>query len=307
MASQLYDPNSQTYSPGGTSFGTAPPYNPSAGAVGGGAGGINTNSTSIPLTMTGSSTAPAFSNSPAPPTDAGLQPGQGTPGDVGYNVNVPGAGENVSASYLALYGQNGTPTASNNAQQAYTDFRNSTPANMDPYYDNAQRNSANDINKQMAARGQYGSSNAVGVLSNASTNLRAQEAKDNAQYGISRYGLEGQLASGSDASSVNQSQNEENWMKGLTDLGFANEKEGAARAQLGLDWTKGAADTASGIEGSVGASEIAADKDLLIKQLTASGMSYADAAAAADNRVAAGNAQDARATATVTSALAYMV
>lgn len=267
---------------------------------------INTNNGQPPQNVTGSATAPSFApGSPYPST--GLQPGQGSPGDVGYNVNVPGAGENTSASYLSYYGAYGTPTTSNNAQQAYSDFRASQPVNMDPYYNNAQRLSDNAINTQMAARGSYGSSNAVGVLANADTNLRAQQAKDEAQYGLSRYGLEGQLASGSDASSLNQSQNEMGWMKGISDLGFANQKEGAARAQLGLDWTKQAADTASGIEGQVGGAEIANDKELLVQQLMATGMSAADASTAADNRLAASQAQDARTVATAASALSYFV
>lgn len=260
---------------------TAPSYN-----------NINTNNGLATGTMSGPSTAPTLS---APSQDQGqysagaapgLQPGQGSPGDVGFNGNVPGAGENVSASYLNYYGQTGTPTTSNNAQQAYTDFRNSTPANMDPYYDNAQRNSANDINKQMAARGQYGSSNAVGVLSNASTNLRAQQAKDNAQYGLSRYGLEGTLASGADQSSVAQSQNDMNWMNGLSNLGFANQKESTARYELGNEDAYKAASTASGIQAQVGNAEIANDEALL-QQIGAAGSgATADQVTAAQNALA---------------------
>lgn len=284
------------------------PYNPSAGTVGSGAGGINTNNGAAPGTVSGSSTAPTltapsqsggqYSNTPV-----GLQPGQGSPGDVGFNGNVPGAGENVSASYLNYYGQNGTPTTSNNAQQAYTDFRNSSPANMNPYYDNAQRNSDNAINKQMAARGQYGSSNAVGVLSNADTNLRAQQAKDEANYGLQRYGLEGQLASGSDQSSGAQSQNEMNWMNGLSNLGFANQKEGTARYELGNEDAYKAASTMSGIQGQVGGAEIANDQALLQSMLAAGSGATADQVTAAQNALALAQQKSLQSNATTTGSL----
>lgn len=247
----------------------------------------------------------AISSAPATPSPAGLQPGQGQPSDVGYNGNVPGAGENVANSYLNMYGSTGTPSTTNDAQTAYNQFASSTPADMSSYYDNAQRQSDNAINTQMAARGSYGSSNAVGVLSNADTNLRAQQAKDEASYGLSRATLGGQLASGADASSLASSNNDLNWMTGTSDLAFKDEKEQAARAQLGLDNTKQAADTLSGIEGSVGGQEIGAQQQLLTQQLMAQGMSASDAATAAANKVSASNAQDQRAVDTTVSALSY--
>src|ERR1700748_3093785 len=102
---------------------------------------------------------PGMPGSTMPAQQGGtLQPGQGSPNDVGYNGNVPGVGENVAGSLLSYYGQNGTPSPTNNAADAYSSFRDSTPANMNPYYDNAVRNADNDINRQMAARGQFGSS-----------------------------------------------------------------------------------------------------------------------------------------------------
>lgn len=305
------NPNNAPYGFGKGSSGTpwSTGYDPNAGAVTAGAGGINTNNGMAPGTMSGSSTAPTLSapsqsggvySAGAP---SGLQPGQGSPGDVGFNGNVPGTGENVSASYLAYYGANGTPTTSNNAQQAYTDFRASQPANMDPYYDNAQRRSDNAINTAMAARGSFGSSNAVGVLANADTNLRAQQAKDEAQYGLSRYGLEGQLASASDQSSGAQSQNEENWMKGISDLGFQNQKEGTARYELGNEDAYKAAATMSGIEGQVGGAEIANDQALLEQMLQAGSGATADQVVAAQNALALAQAKSNQNTSQTTGAL----
>lgn len=282
--------------------GYKPPYDLSSGSTGSGAGGINTNSGAAPGSLSGPSTAPTYSPG-APYQPTGLQPGSGSPGDVGFNGNVPGAGENVSASYLNYYGANGTPTTSNNAQQAYTDFRSSSPANMAPYYDNAERNQTNTINKAMAARGSYGSSNAVGTIANASTNLRAQQAKDEAQYGLSRYGLEGQLASGSDASSGAQSTNELNWMKGVSDLGFQNQKEGTARYELGNEDAYKAASTISGIEGSTGQAEISNDQALLTAMLQAGSGATADQVAAAQTKLSQATAASNQNTATTTGAL----
>jgi hypothetical protein len=279
-------------------------YNPSTGTsiyTGGGGQPAPAQAT------TGSSTAPSFAPPAAapptaPPNTTGLQPGQGSPGDVGYNGNVPGAGENVANSYLSYYGQNGTPTTSNRAEEAYQSFNHSTPANMDPYYNNAERNATNDINKQMAARGQFGSSNAVGQISNATTNLRAQQAKDEASYGLQRAGLKGTLGSGADSSSLASSTNDLNWMSGLTGLAFNAQKEGMARYELGNQDAKAAADTASGIIGDNGKASIANDKDLLIQMLMAQyGMSK-DAATAAASKASASDAQDSKALNTAVSA-----
>lgn len=258
-------------------------YNPATASLGQGTGG------------TGSYMPPA------PPQGGTLQPGQGSPGDVGYNGNVPGIGENVAGSLLGYYGQNGTPSPTNNAQQAYSSFRDSTPQNMSPYYDNAVRNANNDLNKQMAARGQYGSSNAVGQISNADTNIRAQQAKDEAGYGLQRAQLGGSLASGSDASSETQGADARAWMSGLSDLGFRDQSAGMTRYEQGNQDSLDAAKISSGIQGSVGGAEVANDQNLLIQSLMAQGMSYSDAVTAAQNKTAAGQAGDARTAGTIES------
>jgi hypothetical protein len=280
--------------------------------VPGGAGGINTNNGLAPGTVSGPSTAPTLSapsqnqgvitTSGGQPAVTGLQPGNGA-GINGVDLTQPGMGENVSNAYLSAYAQNGTPTTSNNAQQAYTDFRNSQPANMDPYYNNAQRLSDNAINTQMAARGSYGSSNAIGVLSNADTNLRAQQAKDEAQYGLQRYGLQGQLASGSDVSSLNQSNNERDWMNGLTDIGFKNQRESTARGQLGFEDQLKGAGVISGIEGQVGGAEIANDEALLEKLRAADSGATADQVTAAQNALALAQKNSSESTASNTGAI----
>lgn len=226
-------------------------------------------------TPPGSATAQSFT-----PT---LQPGQGSPADVGYNGNVPGMGENVSKAFLDHYGAEGAPSNTNYASQAYGAAQQQAPADMSAYYDNAERKSTQAIDKAMAARGSYGSSNAVGQIASASTDLRAQEARDNAQYGLSRAQTMGGLASSADSSGRANSADERDWMSGLTKLGFDNQREGTARYQLGNENALTAANTASGVLGSTYGAEMDADHDLLVQTLMAQGMTASDAATAAAN------------------------
>lgn len=237
----------------------------------------------------------------APPQGGTLQPAQGSPSDVGYNGNVAGIGENVAGSLLSYYGQNGTPAPTNNAASAYSSFQQSTPANMSPYYDNAVRNANNDINRQQAARGSYGSSSAIGQISNADTNLRAQQAKDEAGYGLQRASLGGSLASGADSSSATQSGDARAWMGGLADLGFRDQSAGMTRYEQGNQDALDAAKISSGIQGQVGQQEISNDQNLLVQSLMAQGMSYSDAVTAAQNKTASGQASDARTAGTIQS------
>lgn len=177
----------------------------------------------------------------------GLQ--QGQVGDVGYNGNALGAGEQYAGSALNYYGQGNIPGVSNNQQQNYQQFQQSTPADMSSYYDNAQRQSDNAINTQMAARGSYGSSNAIGQLSNADTNLRAQQARDQAQYGLQRAQLGGSLAGGADSQSNNASQNQLAWTQGLGALAFQGQQAGMQRYEQGNQDAMQAAGALSGLEG----------------------------------------------------------
>lgn len=177
----------------------------------------------------------------------GLQ--QGQVGDVGYNGNAPGAGEQYAGSALNYYGQGNIPGVSNNQQQNYQQFQQSTPADMSSYYDNAQRQSDNAINTQMAARGSYGSSNAIGQISNADTNLRAQQARDQAQYGLQRAQLGGSLAGGADSQSNNASQNQLAWTQGLGALAFQGQQAGMQRYEQGNQDAMQAAGALSGLEG----------------------------------------------------------
>ena len=279
---QANNPNAGQLPQVNSTSSTTPAY---ASYNSGGSQLANGNGTTIGVNNMPASTSTTTSAVPGTGTYAPAAAAQaaGGPIDVGYNGNVPGMGENVSAAFLGQYAQNGTPSTTQNAQGAYSQFQQSTPANMDPYYDNASRNSANAINTQMAARGSYGSSNAVGVLSNAETNLRAQQAKDEAGYGLSRAGLGGTLASSADQSSLANSTNERNWMSGLSDLAFQNQKQGMDRYQQHADNTFRGAQAGAGIEQRTGTAAIDAQQNLLVQTLMAqSGMSFDQATAAAN-------------------------
>jgi hypothetical protein len=240
--------------------------------------------------VTGSASAPSYSpatvGAPGSTQSTGLAPADSSGLGGLVDETQPGTGENVSNAFLNYYSQNGTPTTSNNAQQAYQSFNQSVPADMSSYYNNAQRLQDNAINTQMAARGSYGSSNAIGQLGAADTNLRANEAQANAQYGLQRAGLMGTLGSASDQSSQAQSQNEQNWMQGLSSLGFENQKEGTSRTQLvGQNQLQGA-NTMSGLIGQNGQAEMNNDQNLLNAMLQAGSGATADQVTAMQNKLA---------------------
>lgn len=274
---------------------------------------------------------PSIYNQPAAPNlnvGTSYSPGGGLSGaNVGFNANAPGVGEQVSSAFLNHYGSEGPPGVSNNAQDAYNSWSKTAgaapgaipAADMSSYYDNASRNQANTVNREMAARGSYGSSNAVGNIAQGETNLRAQQARDEAQYGlqrgqyelqrgqlgVSRAGLAGSLASAADQSSLAASNNERGWMSDLANLGFQNQKEGTGRFLTGLGLEQDAANQASGMVGDTYNREIDDQRNLLIQQLQASGMTANDAATAANNELTASQSQDQRAAETAGSVAKY--
>lgn len=148
-----------------------------------------------------------------------VQPFVDKTGTLASNINpadlfTPSAGVNIATNAAAgamnapqyqgdLYGNvlaSGGPT--NWSEDVLKWFGQTSPADMSPYYDRAKERSGADINRQFAARGMYGSSAATDALGQAFTDLDAQQAKDEADYGLKRYGLAGTLASGADASDL---------------------------------------------------------------------------------------------------------
>ena len=123
----------------------------------------------------------------------------------------------------------GGPGVSNRAEEAYQHFNASTPANMDPYYANERRKAEEAIRKTMSARGSYGSSATDDLYNEAYTNLAADAAKANAQYGLQRAGLMGSLAQGADSSSLAGSGDRRNWTSVLGSLAGQGDNAGLSR------------------------------------------------------------------------------
>lgn len=117
------------------------------------------------------------------------------------------------------------------------------PADMEAYYSNAARKAGEQITKQMSAQGQYGSSASGDMISEAMTNLGAERAKAEAQYGLDRsaesrawetartgYGLErsqDQLA---------RSKNALDWEQANAGYGLDISQDAQQRSNLALNW-----------------------------------------------------------------------
>lgn len=93
----------------------------------------------------------------------------------------------------------------NDAENAYHEASGMTPANMDPYYQNASREAEERLRTTMAARGAYGSSATDDQSREMEMQLAADEAKSNAQYGLSRASTMGSLAQNADQTSLARS------------------------------------------------------------------------------------------------------
>jgi hypothetical protein len=196
----------------------------------------------------GSTTAPAdFSGAPVIP---GIDPGSagGGVGTLeGLDFTQPGALEEYQRQMGGYFGQptlsemfardsiaQGAGAApSNRAEQAFQQFNSSSPADMSAYYDNERRKGEENIRRQMAARGSYGSSAADDLYNEMDTNLAADAAKANAQYGLQRGSLLGSLAQGADSSSLAGSNDRRNWMSALGSLAGQGDQAGLSRVVAG--------------------------------------------------------------------------
>jgi hypothetical protein len=149
-----------------------------------------------------------------------------------------GMGEQFAGSKLGQYAQ-GTPGVTNNSQAQYQSSLGAAPnisANLDPFYANEQRKALEDIDRAMAARGMMGSSHSMDRAQEAITNLAADKARADAQYGLQYSGdrrawegLQGQLAGQADNQSQAGSQNELSWLRGLGDLALSGQNAGLSR------------------------------------------------------------------------------
>lgn len=176
---------------------------------------------------------------------------------LGQNYTAPGKSERFATNTLGQYA-NGTPEVAGNQQDYFKSFTQSKPGidkepGFDAYYDRAAERLGRDMNNQMAARGVYGTSVGVGQLGDAMTDLRADQAKNEANYNLQRLGeqrawegLGGQLAGAADQNSQAQSQNRLGWLSGLNDIAQGSDQFGLNRLNAGMS----AGNMAQGLEQS---------------------------------------------------------
>jgi hypothetical protein len=180
---------------------------------------------------------------------------QGVLGAEAPGLMGPSGSQRFAGGALNTFGAGGGPT-SNNQQANYNQFEANKPniaqdPGLDPYYSNAIRQGNENIDKTMAARGLYGSSAANDATQEMTTNLRADQAKNEAQYNLQRLGeqrnwegLGGNLAQGADTQSLGQSANQRGWVGQQGTLQQAGDMTGTQRAGM-LGSLAGGADTQS--------------------------------------------------------------
>lgn len=256
--------------PGYDAYGYPVSVGPRAGGVGSngaaqGLGGISStfqNNAGNPIyyNNAGGAAAPTQVSFDMQDPFAGFTPqtpvGQAIPGAEGLNMLAPGAAESYFQQHQKQFGAptmsqgfargklnqyaGGTPGVAQNAQDAYDRFQASTPADMSSYYANAGRQAEERLNMGMAAKGMYGSSAANDQMSEALTNLAADRARNEAQYGITRANTAGSLAQGADTSSRGASANEQSWMQGLGGLAQGADTSGVNSLMAGTNAAQGA-------------------------------------------------------------------
>lgn len=150
------------------------------------------------------------------------QPGFGeTVGkEVSDRLGEGGAGTKYWEGLQGKYGKGGPSYV----QDAYKGFDAAVDPNLGGYYDRAFQQASQGINKQLAARGQFGSSAGMQQLGNVATGLNAERANREAAYGLDRFRT--QMGAASAASG-----DELSWTQGLGDIAFKAGDEN--RAYLG--------------------------------------------------------------------------
>ncbi len=217
-----------------------------------------------PWPMGGAGAAPP--PSPAGPTipqgdysTASAGPAEANYNEIGDRFNTPTAGELMAASmipgivapgaaqdYWNTTGQNltGNTGAGNLAAQAYQDFQANRPdiatdPGLQPYYDNAQRLALEGISRNSAAAGGYGSSTFQDVSQEAITNLRADQARNEADYNLRRIGEErGWAGMGLEGANM-AAQNQLGWAGTLGDIAYGAEEANLARGIAGGNLARG--------------------------------------------------------------------
>jgi hypothetical protein len=137
--------------------------------------------------------AAAEANRPKPDVDIS----QKGVGEVAFDQHgskffQPGASETwhqQNAGQYAFQRQQASGPMTNNAQTVFNGFRKPNIARepgYGSYYDNAEKDAVNALNTQLGARGAYGSSVGLGQIGKSITDLRADQARTEADYGLRR-------------------------------------------------------------------------------------------------------------------------
>lgn len=193
----------------------------------------------------------------------GAGPGQQYAGNAADKLGQKGSGQDYWQGVQGAF--NAPKAVAQNAQGAYNQFQNSTPADTSSYYNQAVTNANKDVNNQMAARGMYNSSAATNQLATTDANIRAQQAKDEADYGLQRAGLGGSLASAADTSSRGASQDMLSWLgtggQLANQLQNLNTNQFMNLGQMGLAMNQGAlSGLNSGMNAAQGAQQALAQR-----------------------------------------------
>lgn len=174
---------------------------------------------------------------------------------LGQNYTAPGRSEGFAGKTLGQY-ENGTPEGTTQQSSNYERFAGERPhiasePGFDSYYDRAAERLSRDMGNQQAARGVYGSSVGLGQTGDALKDLRADQAKNEANYNLQRLGeergwegLQGQLAGSADQNSLANSANRLGWLQGLGGLANQGDVFGLNRINSGLS----AGNNAQGLE-----------------------------------------------------------
>lgn len=144
--------------------------------------------------------------------------------NVSMRTNGPGAAE----SYFNQIRNQGAPQGSNLAAQAYNQFQGTAPMNTDPYYNRAIARGTSALGQKFAAMGMGNSSASMQGQSDLIQGLLGQQANEEAQYGLARGGVAGNLARGGDISSQGNAQNDLSWRLGLGNLAGNAQSAGLA-------------------------------------------------------------------------------
>ena len=195
---------------------------------------------------------PGTYNTPATPPsyNTPYQPPSGATKPTWMDMTQPGAAEqfysknsawftqptNSQAAYdqnsplFQQMSQQGGPTYS---QDAYKQF-GSTPADagLGGYYDNAWKNTSEQLNRELAARGEFNSGAALETLGRASANMGAERANREADYRLRRSQLGGDLASRASGESL--SGRESQLSAARSGSALAGDADSAALNKMGL-------------------------------------------------------------------------